>query len=124
MRALGFKGSGGRYVLPDADRWLIVAFQKNRYSTAESVSFTVNLTAANKEAWEKFRGGWGLAEQPSGNAVYPGVDVIRLGPIAKTIGYDRWWDVSPHDSGAAPDVLEAIETYGIPWLRSSRPGVT
>src|SRR5689334_15134911 len=86
MRALGFKGSGGRYVLPDADRWLIVAFQKNRYSTAESVSFTVNLTAANKEAWEKFRGGWGLAEQPSGNAVYPGVEVIRLGPIAKTIG--------------------------------------
>ena len=51
LRALGLRGSSPSFVLPDDDWWLLVGFQKSYYSTADSVRFTVNLTAANKAAW-------------------------------------------------------------------------
>jgi hypothetical protein len=122
LRALGFKGSGGRYVLPDDERWQLVAFQGNRYNRADRVSFTVNLTAADKAKWAQTRADqmW-LPEQPTGNSHFP-VDkmiLIRLGNLLPPLGEDRWWDVTP-DRTTAPvssEVLGAIETFGIPWLQ-------
>ncbi|NJD29743.1 MAG: DUF4304 domain-containing protein [Chloroflexi bacterium] len=123
MRALGFKGSGGRYVLPDDQRWQVVAFQRNRYSRADYLTFTVNLTVADRAAWAQTRSDqmW-LPEAPSGNTTYP-VDktiVIRLGNLMPPGGEDRWWEVIPSRTTAqvSSEILRAIETRGIPWLQT------
>jgi hypothetical protein len=39
LREHGFKGSGNEFVLPDDDDWLLVGFQKSRYSEAARVAF-------------------------------------------------------------------------------------
>jgi hypothetical protein len=130
LRALGFKGSGSSYVLPDDDWWLIVAFQKNRYSGPEWVSFTVNLTVANKAAWAADREmELTLPIHPSGNTSYLfGTEkLIRLGNLMPPRGEDRWWEVGPSNSSelAALQVGNAIERLAIPWLQAqSRPTTT
>ncbi len=122
LRALGFKGSGNSYILPDDDRWLIVAFQKNRYSTAESISFTVNITAADKVVWAAAhaRESW-VPARPGGNLAYPWTEVKRLGALA--YGHDRWWEVQPGRASAlvAAEVIDAIERFGLPWLANFQP---
>jgi hypothetical protein len=123
LRALGFKGSGASYVLADDRRWLIIGFQKDRYSRADCVRFTVNLTAADKAVWAEAHAEkpW-LPRRPSGNSHYfeaePGV--IRLGNLMPPHGEDRWWEVGPRrPSGpAATRVLRAIERLALPWFRS------
>jgi hypothetical protein len=123
LRSLGFTGSGARYVLPDDDRWLLVGFQKDRYNRADTVRFTVNLTAVGRKAWTDARAGqpW-LPEQPSGNAHYPvdGLQVIRLGSLLPP-REDRWWEVttSRGSTRVSAEVLAAIEQAGLPWLRRS-----
>src|SRR5262245_16788124 len=118
MRALGFKGSGGRYVLPDDHRWLVIGFQKNRYSTAACVSFTVNVTAADKQTWAAHQSEPWVPAQPDGNAAYPWTDTVRLGGLMPH-GIDRWWQVGPYcsDASATEDVLDAIEHFALPWLQ-------
>ena len=122
LRALGFKGSGNSYVLPDADRWLVVAFQKNRYSSAEFISFTVNIAAADKRVWAAAHAAerW-VPARPSATVVYPWTESNRLGALA--YGYDRWWAVEPGVASVpvAAEVVEAIERYGLPWLAGSNP---
>jgi hypothetical protein len=123
LRSLGFKGSGGRYVLPDDDSWLLVAFQKDRYNRADLARFTVNLTSVDKETWADARATqpW-LPEQPSGSTHYPveGTRVIRLGSLLPR-GEDRWWAVatSRDTTRVAAEILAAIEGAGLPWLRPS-----
>lgn len=122
LRTLGFKGSGARYVLPDDDRWLIVAFQKDRYSRSDWLSFTVNMTVAEKTAWAEAHAAqaW-LPPRPGGNSNYP-VDkttVLRLGNLMPS-GEDRWWEVVPGRPTilAVVEVLDAIEHLAMPWLRA------
>ena len=123
LRSFGFKGSAPSYVLPDDERWLIVAFQKDRYSRADCVRFTVNLTVARKREWANGRANapW-LPLRPSGNAHYmqAGHVVIRLGNLMPPDGQDRWCEVGPsRPSGpAARRVLRAIERLAIPWFRT------
>jgi hypothetical protein len=130
LRALGFKGSGPSYVLPDDDWWLIVAFQKKFYSRADWMSFTVNLTVANKAAWANDRGYEPtLPIRPSGNTSYLfGTEkVIRLGNLMPPRGEDRWWELEPQrpSKPAAMQVGSAIERLAIPWLRAqTRPSAT
>jgi hypothetical protein len=124
LRGLGFKGSGRSYVLPDDERWLIVAFQKDYYSRADCVRFTVNLAVANKRAWNEARvTAPGLPRRPSGNAHYwedQSGGVIRLGNLMPPDGQDRWWEVGPgRPSGPqAKRILLAIERLAIPWFRT------
>jgi uncharacterized protein DUF4304 len=126
LRALGFKGSGARYILPDADRWLIVAFQKDKYSRSDWVGFTVNVTAAAKAAWAEARAAqaW-LPSRPSGNSNYPveKTTVLRLGNLMAS-GEDRWWEVTPGRPTmlAVIEVLDAIEHLATPWLRAQFAG--
>lgn len=122
LRSLGFKGSGARYILPDADRWLMVAFQKGKNSRSDWLNFTVNLTAADKAGWADARvaESW-LPRQPSGNSIYPVEQsaVIRLGNLMPS-GDDRWWELAPGRPTmlAVIEVLDAIEHAAIPWLRA------
>jgi uncharacterized protein DUF4304 len=123
LRALGFKGSGNSYVLPDHDRWLILAFQKDRYSTAASILFTVNLTSADKHAWAaaQHQQKW-VPTRPSGTLRYLWAEVVRLGALIPP-GHDRWWEVAPGRArdAAAAEVLDAIERFALPWLRRMIP---
>lgn len=123
MRTLGFKGSGRSYELPDPDRWLIVAFQKDYYSRADCVRFTVNLTIADKREWDESRvKAPRLPLRPSGNAHYLQArsGVIRLGNLMPPDGQDRWWEVGPLRPSGPPArrVLRAIERLAIPWFRT------
>jgi hypothetical protein len=123
LRGLGYKGSGSSYVLPDDDRWLIVAFQKNYYSRKDCVRFTVNLTVADKRDWSEARVETpSLPFRPSGNAHYMETEmaVIRLGNLMPPDGQDRWWKVGPRRPGGQPAkrILKAIERLAIPWFQT------
>jgi hypothetical protein len=67
LRALGFKGSGQVYTLPDEDAWVLVGFQKFTRSTADHVDFTINVTVASKAAWSEMGRERNLPEKPSAN---------------------------------------------------------
>ena len=96
-------------------------FQKSYYSTADSVRFTVNLTAANKAAWAAGREQepW-LPLRPSGNLSYPIGQVVRLGGLTPPAHHDLWWEIVPGipTEPVAHQVVDAIERHGLPWLRS------
>jgi hypothetical protein len=123
LRGLGFKGSGSSYVLPDDDRWLIVAFQKDHYSRKDCVRFTVNLSVADKREWAEARvATTSLPLRPSGNTQYMGTEmaIIRLGNLMPPNGQDRWWEVGPLRPGGPPAkrVLKAIERLALPWFQT------
>ena len=92
----------------------MVAFQKDYYSRADCVKFTVNLTVSDKRIWaiHRDRYDW-YPVRPSGNSTYmPGsAQIIRLGNLMPPDGQDRWWEVGPRrPSGpAARRILKAIE---------------
>jgi len=124
LRRLGFRGSGSVFVLPDADAWMLVAFQKDRYSDRHNVRFTVNVTWADKARWAEARTMMSyMGSRPSGTAVYALPDEAfrwdRLGTIMP-IHRDVWIQVAAGQdtSGTATDVVAMIETYAVPWLRS------
>ena len=123
LRALGFLGSGSKYLLPSPEWWQIVAFQKDRHSDPEHVRFTVNLTIANKAAWSADREYEpSLPVSPSGNTTYyfDTERLIRLGELLPPRHEDRWWDVIPGvpTDPVAELVTSAIERYGLAWLRT------
>jgi hypothetical protein len=124
LRAAGFRGSGRRFVLPGSTTWLVVGIQKSRWNDATEVSFTVNLTAADRAAWSTARAtaSW-LPEAPSGIAIYPVGRTIRIGALLPPDRQDRWWTVR---GGADPtrvgeEVAAAILGPGLAWFRS-QPG--
>ena len=122
LRALGFLGSGAKFVLPSPDWWQIVAFQKDRYSDTERILFTVNLTVANKAAWAADRDYEpSIPESPSGNTSYwfETEKVIRLGPLLPPHHEDRWWDViAGVPTGPVAELVTSyIERYALPWFR-------
>ena len=127
LRELGFRGSGGTYLLPDERRWALIGFQKDRYSDARQVRFTVNVAVADRAAWEAARAEhpW-LPPRPSGNTHYPIGDLVRIGQLLPA-RVDTWWVVpaaAPTD-GVADEVVRAIRDYALPWMRehlgSARP---
>ena len=70
MRAEGFKGSSGSYVLTSESYWALVGFQKSWFSNDGRVDFRVNLGAVPRVAWDLARRSkpeWQLPERPSAN---------------------------------------------------------
>jgi hypothetical protein len=120
LRELGFKGSGATYSRPSEVAWLLLGFQKFKWSTEKEVEFTLNLTVAPKDAWAKARSEreW-LPDRPSANTFY-GTYIwqVRIGDLLG--GGDRMWRVQkgqPTDAVAA-DVLEVIERYALPAMQA------
>lgn len=94
LRDLGFTGSGLSYLLPDDDCWLQLGLQKDRYSTREAISFTVNLSVTNKVLWSLLREGhedW-LGVRPSANSEFLGQRTARLGQLLPQRA-DVWWSI-------------------------------
>ena len=131
LRGLGFRGSGNRFVLPDDRYWALVGFQADwRGPRHGVVSFTMNLTVANKAAWHQTR----LQElyypaTPSANSSYgmEPAEVIRIGhliPVSDNL-WDRWWTIGRPSSSpdrVAQEVIAATRDHALPWLRSRIDG--
>jgi hypothetical protein len=120
MRALGFKGSGGSYVLPAPGAWVIVGFQRSVHDRRDEVSFTVNLTVASKTAWEAGRAEQPyLPERPAPNMRYgPATWQRRLGSLMPA-GADRWWTITVETDvrGVGEDVVGALRDHGLRPMR-------
>jgi hypothetical protein len=140
LRQLGLRGSGNNFVLPDDRTWALVGFQADwRLARDGIVSFTINLTAADKAAWDRQREQqlWYPAKPPATGAMgmHP-AKTIRIGnliPVDATL-HDRWWTIDdgrehPYldllvDGPVGPpeqmadEVIAAVRDHGIPWLRS------
>jgi hypothetical protein len=121
LRRLGLKGSGGNFVLPHPDRYLLIGFQGSSSNTTEAVRFTVNLAVINRNAWEQgWQPWWG---KPSATTEGPVGTYMRLGQLMPEQN-DVWWGLAPGTDTAAlaAEVVQAVEQFGLPGLRQVRSG--
>jgi len=137
LRAVGLRGSGNKYVLPDDEWWAQVNFQKSKFSTSEVIKFKVTLGAVRKAHWDKTRREHSYVKDipPAGvseaewDAIRlaqsylpekpPSGGIISIGHLMPEIRADHWWSLSPDDpEQSMPKVLEAVKLYGIPALHN------
>lgn len=120
LRELGFKGSGGVFTLPDAERWALVGFQRSVHNDRQEVRFTANLTVGSKAVWQAARMEMSyLPERPAANTRYGSfIWQIRIG-LALPVGRDTWWKVEPRTDldALARDVIAAIRDHGLPAMQ-------
>jgi hypothetical protein len=126
LRLLGLRGSGNVFLLPHEGCWALVGFQASEHwARAGIVKFTINLTVANKAAWDVMRTQklWYPARPPanSSSGMSPAED-IRIGsliPVSATM-HDRWWTIDDEHTSdeVADEVIAAVRDHGIPWLKS------
>ena len=119
LRDLGFKGTRGSYVLPDDEFWQVVSFQKDKYSSAEWIRFTVNLARTAKDEWALEAGRSARPRRHPGGSIEAVGYWARLGNVLAPLGHDRWWEIAPGRSTASvgAEVVAALDQFGIPWLR-------
>jgi hypothetical protein len=125
LRALGFKGSGQRFVLPSESHWALLGFQRSAWGDARRGSFTINLTVVSKEAWEQTRSEWPHRSSiPAANS-YEGIPAWedRIGSLMPE-NRDQWWEVAAGESTelVARDVVTAVELYALPEMRRQIEG--
>lgn len=125
LRALGFKGSGQKFVLTSDSHWALVGFQRSAWGSSAEGRFTINLTAVSKSAWEQSR-----AEHPHRGSM-PQANAFEGAPAwAARIGRlmpdsrDQWWTVSAgaRTDDVAAEVIDAVESYALPELRRQIEG--
>jgi len=120
FRELGLKGSGGRYALASPGVWALMSLQKSAYSDATEIRFTVNLLAANKEAWDAARAERPyLPERPAAGVVYGEPTAwARIGTVTPERA-DKWWRIHAGVDQAvvAAEVLHDVREFALPWLR-------
>jgi Domain of unknown function (DUF4304) len=117
LRRLGFKGSGNSFSVVRNDYVVGINFQKNKWSTRDSVTFDVNLSIhhpANNESFEKENV---IARQFGKDIEVPGSGnfFTRLSKLREPKG-NFPWTVTPGgpDDEVASVVLEAIRLYFLP----------
>lgn len=121
LRALGFKGSSGRYALAGVPPFALLGLQKSSYSDAAEVQFTANLMVVSEDAWQASRSQRPhYPKRPSPGTLYgDSVPQARIGSLTPS-GEDKWWRVTSPEllSEVARDFLNDVEAYGVPWMRS------
>jgi Domain of unknown function (DUF4304) len=127
LRALGFRGSRGAYLLPNNEYWVRIGVQSSAWNTGERVDFTLNVSVISKPGWDKLRQTFpGIqSRQPQANAFYdapafgdnPGFWQSRLGHLISP-SRDQWWMVTPSSDlkAIASEVLEAIREGALPAI--------
>jgi Domain of unknown function (DUF4304) len=120
FRDLGLKGSGGRYTLAEPGSWALMSLQKSAYSDATEIQFTVNLLAANKEAWDAARAERPyLPQRPAAGVVYGEPTAwTRIGTLTPE-GADKWWRIyaGVDQAEVTAEVLHNVREFALPWLR-------
>ncbi|GAA3986673.1 hypothetical protein GCM10022247_01260 [Allokutzneria multivorans] len=123
FREAGFRGSGGKFVLPSESHWALLGFQKSVHNDRDEVRFTVNLLCVSKQQWASLHAAEPfLGERPSAT-VYYGREVprARIGELTPS-GEDKWWRLRSGRSvePIVADLLHDLAEHAIPWLRSAQ----
>jgi uncharacterized protein DUF4304 len=121
LRSLGLKGSGQSYEIRSDRYWALVGFQKSVASSADAVTFTVNLQVHSRDAWARaYDERPSIGAKPSANTLV-GVEGTWWSRIGKLLpdASDRWWRI---ESGSpiepvADEVITALRDYGLPEMR-------
>jgi Domain of unknown function (DUF4304) len=123
LRARGFRGSGQAYTLPDDDQFLLVGFQKSVHNDAHEVSFTINLQAVPRVAWDEARAerSW-LPDEPAPNTRYGRFAWFQRAGLAMPGQRDVWWTVRADTDldRLATEILGAFDASLIPALKARR----
>lgn len=122
LREWGWIGSGANWVRPDPTQWVLLGWQKDRYSDAAAVSFTANLKVISKDAWDAENIPRGRRPaKPSASTTWGLGWEQRLGSVIPGTVGDLWWVVRPGEDLApiAGEVLRALETHGLPAIESA-----
>lgn len=128
LRAMGFKGSGRQYEIPNETHWALLGFQASAWSDRQELSFTVNLTVVSRDDWAEIHSAYPqLGEKPKANSGLPPIftRVSGTGYWHERIGMvmpgrrDTWWEVAADGQTAtvAEDVLGAIRNNALPAMR-------
>ena len=119
LRSWGWTGSGANWIRPHPTQWVLLGWQKDRYSDVASVSFTANLAVISKDAWdaENVPAGRRPARPTASTSWQLGWEQ-RLGELIPGSGGDRWWFVRPGDdlTGIAAEALGSLNTYALPAI--------
>jgi hypothetical protein len=119
LRAVGLKGSRGRFELPSEECWSQLGFQKSSYSDSSTLKFTVNLSVISREVWAKqASANPHLGKKPAPSTLYGSwADQIRIGQLT-TSGEDLWWSLNRGDdpSPLEEQVVSTLLDLGVPWL--------
>ena len=114
LRAMGFRGSGQVFTLPDEDCWALLGVQKSTSSSSDRLKFTINLSVANRHLWNELREWqhYWLGVRPSANVGSPGQTMQRIGAVLPE-PEDKWWPVPANASPAElAALLEEVEAVG------------
>jgi hypothetical protein len=121
LRDLGFKGSGSTFTWPSERSIALVGMQRSQFGDRNLVKFTLNVTVADAQAWERAREERPhLPKRPAPNTFYGSfIWQQRIGKLMPT-GEDHWWslDGSTDTTELGNEVVEAISTYVVPELKA------
>lgn len=117
---MGFKGSGQDFVLPDREHWILLGIQRSRWSDSDDVDFTIQVTVANRTAWDQLRSQHNYGERPYSTRFYgPRIWQKRLGELMPG-ATDKWWQVNSSSDVKllATELAAAVEQYALPAMRA------
>jgi hypothetical protein len=119
LRAVGFKGSGGRFELPSERYWTQLGFQRSAFSDSAALKFTVNLSVIGREIWaEKAASDPHRGTKPKPSTFYGSwAEQVRIGRLTPS-GGDLWWWLRRGDDPApiGEQVLATLLDVAVPWL--------
>src|SRR5437868_10191598 len=120
LRAMGFKGGRQDFVLPDDRHWILLGVQRSRWSDSTDVEFTIQLTVADRQEWDRLRAEHGYGDRPYSTRFYgPTIWQTRLGNLMGKSD-DGWWHVRPDSDLAAlgAELASAVRRSGLPAIRA------
>jgi hypothetical protein len=124
LRALGWKGSGRRFQLPDPENWIQLGFELSRRNTAAEAYFTLNVSVISRSTWTVFQADRPtLPSRPNPSVVY-GRDLrpMRIGSlIYPDAGDDTWWCVTDrtpakHVGWIANGIVDVVTRLAMPKI--------
>jgi hypothetical protein len=118
LQELGFKGSGTTFVWPAERKFALVGIQKSRFSNRTSVQFTLNVTVADADAWNRRRAkDRGLPKRPAPNTFHAGMWQRRVGKLMPA-PTDHWWrlDRESDIDDVGQNVVDVVAKYVVPAI--------
>ena len=120
LRAVGLRGSSGKFAVPSTTHWVQLAFQKSSWNDRNTVGFTVNLSVIRRDAWESLVAAapW-LGKEPSASTYIASPAAQERIGFLRPEGRDHWWELT---TGAPvepvlEDVMHDLFCLGVPWLK-------
>ena len=134
LKERGFSQKGTSYFLPRSDNWEVLGIQKSRRSTADEITFTINLGVCSRKLLEYFSPG-----RPQKVSIETSHWRIRIGRLLPE-RQDKWWVLSANQplEPLLSELKNCISMYAIPelenhitdeqlcqnWLAGNSPGLT